>query len=236
MTEWLLDGALGLLVLGLAFGALHGRNLYASVLLFIAFGLALALVWARLGATDLALAEAAIGAGLTGVLLFAALARQPGPAELPEMTPIRQRLAAAVVVLPLLIMLVQGLAPLADRVSTLPAEIDRVLPQTGVSHPVTAVLLNLRAWDTLLELAVLLLALLGARQLGPRRLDLAEPWRLAVPSRRAHYWRRGWCCCACPGCCRGCAGPSRRCGCWCWVVSWCLPALRSLPPGWARVG
>lgn len=178
MTEWLLDGALGLLVLGLAFGALHGRNQYASVLLFIAFGLALALVWARLGATDLALAEAAIGAGLTGVLLFAALARQPGPAELPEMTPIRQRLAAAVVVLPLLIMLVQGLAPLADRVSTLPAEIDRVLPQTGVSHPVTAVLLNLRAWDTLLELAVLLLALLGARQLGPRRLDLAEPWPL----------------------------------------------------------
>ena len=178
MTEWLLDGALGLLVLGLAFGALHGRNLYASVLLFIAFGLALALVWARLGATDLALAEAAIGAGLTGVLLFAALARQPGPAELPEMTPIRQRLAAAVVVLPLLIMLVQGLAPVADRVSTLPAEIDRVLPQTGVSHPVTAVLLNLRAWDTLLELAVLLLALLGARQLGPRRLDLAEPWPL----------------------------------------------------------
>jgi multisubunit Na+/H+ antiporter MnhB subunit len=30
----------------------------------------------------------------------------------------------------------------------------------------------------LLELAVLLLALLGARQLGPRRLDLAEPWPL----------------------------------------------------------
>ena len=58
MTEWLFDGVLGLLVLGLAFGALHGRNLYASVLLFIAFGLALALIWARLGAADLALAEA----------------------------------------------------------------------------------------------------------------------------------------------------------------------------------
>lgn len=178
MTEWLFDGVLGLLLLGLAFGALHGRNLYASVLLFIAFGLALALTWARLGAADLALAEAAIGAGLTGVLLFAALARQPGPADLPDITPARQRLAAAVVVVPLLIMLVQGLAPLADRLPTLPAEIDRVLPQTGVSHPVTAVLLNLRAWDTLLELAVLLLALLGARQLGPRRLDLAEPWPL----------------------------------------------------------
>nr|WP_235206183.1 hydrogenase subunit MbhD domain-containing protein [Stutzerimonas stutzeri] len=83
MTEWLFDGVLGLLLLGLAFGALHGRNLYTSVLLFIAFGLALALIWARLGAADLALAEAAIGAGLTGVLLFTALARQHKPADLP---------------------------------------------------------------------------------------------------------------------------------------------------------
>lgn len=178
MTDWLFDGTLGLLLLALALGALHGRNLYASVLLFVAFGMLMALIWARLGAADLALAEAAIGAGLTGVLLFAALARQPGPAQLPDITPARQRLAAAVVVLPLLLMLLQGLAPLAAGTSTLPDELDRVMPRTGVSHPVTAVLLNVRAWDTLLELAVLLLALLGARQLGPRRLDLAKPWPL----------------------------------------------------------
>ncbi|TYP66933.1 hydrogenase subunit MbhD domain-containing protein [Stutzerimonas stutzeri] len=178
MTEWLFDGVLGLLVLGLAFGALHGRNLYASVLLFIAFGLALALSWARLGAADLALAEAAIGAGLTGVLLFTALSRQPGPADLPEATGMRLRLGAAAVVLPMLILLVQGLAPLSEVEPRLPALITRHLDETGVSHPVTAVLLNYRAWDTLLELAVLLLALLGARQLGPRPLDLAEPWPL----------------------------------------------------------
>ena len=178
MTEWLFDGVLGLLVLGLAFGALHGRNLYASVLLFIAFGLALALIWARLGAADLALAEAAIGAGLTGVLLFTALSRQPGPADLPEATGMRLRLGAAAVVLPMLILLVQGLAPLGEVEPRLPALITRHLDETGVSHPVTAVLLNYRAWDTLLELAVLLLALLGARQLGPRPLDLAEPWPL----------------------------------------------------------
>ena len=35
------------------------------------------------------------------------------------------------------------------------------LAQSGVSHPVTAVLLNYRAYDTLLEIAVLLLALLA---------------------------------------------------------------------------
>jgi len=178
MTEWLFDGVLGLLLLGLAFGALHGRNLYTSVLLFIAFGLALALIWARLGAADLALAEAAIGAGLTGVLLFTALARQPGPADLPDATGTRLRLGAAAVVLPMLILLVQGLAPLSEIEPRMPALITRHLDETGVSHPVSAVLLNYRAWDTLLELAVLLLALLGARQLGPRPLDLAEPWPL----------------------------------------------------------
>ncbi|WP_217477543.1 hydrogenase subunit MbhD domain-containing protein [Stutzerimonas stutzeri] len=178
MTEWLFDGVLGALLLGLAFGALHGRNLYASVLLFIAFGLALALIWARLGAADLALAEAAIGAGLTGVLLFTALAGQPGSADLPDVSRTRLRLGAAAVVLPLLILLVQGLAPLSGLEPRLPALIARHLDESGVSHPVTAVLLNYRAWDTLLELAVLLLALLGARQLGPRPLDLAEPWPL----------------------------------------------------------
>lgn len=178
MTEWLFDGVLGLLLLGLAFGALHARNLYTSVLLFIAFGLALALIWARLGAADLALAEAAIGAGLTGVLLFTALARQPRPADKPEATDTRRRLGAAAVVLPLLILLVQGLAPLSELEPRLPALITLHLDETGVSHPVTAVLLNYRAWDTLLELCVLLLALLGARQLGPRPLDLAEPWPL----------------------------------------------------------
>lgn len=41
------------------------------------------------------------------------------------------------------------------------------LPESGVSNPVTAVLLNYRAYDTLLELAVLLAALLGIWSLGP---------------------------------------------------------------------
>jgi uncharacterized MnhB-related membrane protein len=58
----------GLLVL-LACGTLIARELFSAAILFIAFGLLMALVWARLDAPDLALAEAVIGAGLTGVLL-----------------------------------------------------------------------------------------------------------------------------------------------------------------------
>jgi len=41
------------------------------------------------------------------------------------------------------------------------------VPLSGVSNPVTAVLLNYRAYDTLLELGVLLSALLGIWSLGP---------------------------------------------------------------------
>jgi multisubunit Na+/H+ antiporter MnhB subunit len=41
------------------------------------------------------------------------------------------------------------------------------VPQSGVSNPVTSVLLNFRAYDTLMELAVLLAALLGIWSLGP---------------------------------------------------------------------
>jgi len=40
------------------------------------------------------------------------------------------------------------------------------LSESGVEHPVTAVLLNYRGYDTLLELAVLLLSLVGVWSLG----------------------------------------------------------------------
>ncbi len=41
------------------------------------------------------------------------------------------------------------------------------VPDSGVSNPVTSVLLNFRAYDTLLELAVLLAAILGIWSVGP---------------------------------------------------------------------
>lgn len=62
-------------LLGLAVATLTSREPRRGVILFIAFGLLLALVWARLRAPDLALAEAAIGAGLSGALLLAAARR-----------------------------------------------------------------------------------------------------------------------------------------------------------------
>lgn len=53
-----------------AYRALTTPDLFRAVVMFIVFGLFMALAWARLDAPDLALAEAAIGAGLAGALLF----------------------------------------------------------------------------------------------------------------------------------------------------------------------
>ncbi|WP_295401785.1 DUF4040 domain-containing protein [uncultured Thiocystis sp.] len=62
-------------LLVLAIAALTSPEPRRAVMFFIAFGLWLALVWARLGAPDVALAEAAIGAGLGGALMLAAARR-----------------------------------------------------------------------------------------------------------------------------------------------------------------
>jgi uncharacterized MnhB-related membrane protein len=50
-------------------------QLFRAVMAFIGFGLIVAVVWARLGAVDIALAEAMIGSGITGALFLAALGR-----------------------------------------------------------------------------------------------------------------------------------------------------------------
>jgi len=49
----------------------------------------------------------------------------------------------------------------------LPGAVVANLADSGVAHPVTAVLLNFRGYDTLLEVAVLLLALLGIWAASP---------------------------------------------------------------------
>ncbi len=87
VLDWALDGLLALLLLWLAWRALSTPQLFRAVVLFIAFGLVLALTWARLYAVDVALAEVAIGAGVTGALLLAALARLEPPSNRDQQQP-----------------------------------------------------------------------------------------------------------------------------------------------------
>lgn len=78
----LFDIGLIMALLWLAVRALAEVKMFKSVVLFIAFGLLTALAWVRLAAPDIALAEAAIGAGITGALLLDAAGHLRGR-ELP---------------------------------------------------------------------------------------------------------------------------------------------------------
>ncbi|MEE4146502.1 MAG: DUF4040 domain-containing protein [Halieaceae bacterium] len=75
MIEWFVDGLVGLMLLWLAWQALTSADLLRAVAMFVVFGLLVAIAWTRLGAPDVAIAEAAIGAGLTGALLLITIRR-----------------------------------------------------------------------------------------------------------------------------------------------------------------
>jgi len=49
------------------------KNLLNSVLIFMAFSLIMSVIWILLESPDLAITEAAVGAGVTSVLFFATL-------------------------------------------------------------------------------------------------------------------------------------------------------------------
>ncbi len=56
-----------------AVSALHAKHLLSAVVIFMAYGLVMAVIWALLQSPDLALTEAAVGAGVTGILLLLTL-------------------------------------------------------------------------------------------------------------------------------------------------------------------
>lgn len=69
------NAALCALILAAALATILGRGIFRSIMFFIVYGLLMAVAWVRLDVVDVALAEAAIGAGLTGVLFLAAFGR-----------------------------------------------------------------------------------------------------------------------------------------------------------------
>lgn len=164
-------------VLLLAARCLTVKDAPLAAILFIVFGLLLSLAWVRLAAADVALAEAAIGAGVTGALLLDAASQLRSA----QSAVVRNRLLVGAGIL---LCLVFGMA-LSAVVFTLPAadatatqEVALQLERSGVMHPVTAVLLAFRAYDTLIETAVLLAAATAALALplagGDRQLP-ADP-------------------------------------------------------------
>ncbi|WP_343034098.1 hydrogenase subunit MbhD domain-containing protein [Aurantimonas aggregata] len=146
------------MILAAAASALGMRDRFGAVVFFIVYGVFIALGWLRLDAVDVALAEVALGAGLSGVLLLRANARLPASARIaagPAVRIVPVGVAAAVT-----LMLGWAFLTLPEPAG-LQGAVAANLYASGAENPVTAVLLNFRGWDTLLESVVLLAALIG---------------------------------------------------------------------------
>ena len=178
MTGALLFAAgLAAMVVLLATYIVTVRASFAATVGFIAYGLLLALVWVGLSAVDVALAEAAIGGGLTGVLLLGAAMRlEPVDAAVAAERPgAALRALAALLAAAVTAGLAAAVLWLPEPAPTLAPLAAEHLAATGVGNPVTGVLMAYRATDTLLEKVVLVLALVGAWSLAADHLFGGRP-------------------------------------------------------------
>ena len=141
------------------------RGIVASIIAFAGYSFGVAVLWALLRAPDVALTEAAVGAGVTTVLFLLTIARtNVGTTDLRfEGVSARSLLAAAAVVV-----------TVGATVPALPAVGDPSAPivggevsqyylensyeETGVQNAVTAVLAAYRGFDTLGEATVVFAA------------------------------------------------------------------------------
>ena len=155
------------------------RNLFAVVILSGIYSFLMATVLVALDAVDVAMTEAAVGAGISTVLLLSAL--YLGRAE--EMKPLHKPL------LPLLVAIVTGGALVygtldlpafsdpqaAIHVHVAPRYINSAYTETGVENIVTAVLASYRGYDTLGETTVVFTAGIGVIALLRRRRKPEAP-------------------------------------------------------------
>jgi multicomponent Na+:H+ antiporter subunit B len=156
--------AILLFMLGSALAAAVLRDVVGSVVAFAGYSFGVAVLWALLRAPDVALTEAAVGAGITTVLFLLTLARTTvSRSKRLEGISLRSGLAVVAIVVtvgatvPALPAVGDPSAPiLAGDVSQY--HLANAYDQTGVTNVVTAILVGYRGFDTLGEAAVVFAA------------------------------------------------------------------------------
>jgi multisubunit Na+/H+ antiporter MnhB subunit len=161
------DIGLAALILGIGVWTIAAREAFAAVIGFVVYGLLLSITWVRLSAVDVALTEAAIGGGMTGMLMLGAVARLRSAKGNETLTSLPVRLVTGALCTLVAAGLAIAILSPPEPIPTLAPMAMENLPQTGLGNPVAGVLFVYRALDTLLEKVVLILALLGVWSLAP---------------------------------------------------------------------
>lgn len=180
--EHLIDIVLLGLLMITGFAIVRMRSLLAVAMLTSIYSLLSALLFVVLDAVDVALTEAAIGAGISTILMLATVALTTDEEKTPHHTPL----------LPLVVVITTGAAliygtldmphygdPLAPvHMHVAPAYLHDTPTEIGVPNVVTSVLASYRGYDTLGEVTVIftagagVMALLGYRT---RRRNVQGP-------------------------------------------------------------
>jgi multicomponent Na+:H+ antiporter subunit B len=163
--EDLINVSLLIFMLVTALAIVHLRNLFAVVMMTGIFSLLAALLYVVLSAVDVAFTEAAVGAGISTLLMLATLA----------LTTSEEKPAARIRVIPILVVLATGAGLIYGTLDmpfygdpNAPANL-HVIPryilfsgdEIGVPNIVTSVLASYRGYDTLGEVVVIFTAALG---------------------------------------------------------------------------
>ncbi len=144
-----------------AAGAILVKDLISAVFILGSYSFALALVWALLGAVDVAFVEAVVGAGLATVFFLLTLFRTEEKDTQIRRPPMPW---AAFVGLPLLALLLlygagdlpafgDPTSPASVHIS--PTYLENSVAQTRTPNVVTAVLMDYRSFDTFIETIVI---------------------------------------------------------------------------------
>jgi len=163
-----------------AIALLRLRNLFAVVMLSGIYSLLSAALWTMLDAVDVAFTEAAVGAGISTVLLLGSLALVGHEEKKPQHRPL----------LPLFVVLVTGgvliygtldMPPFGQpdnpaHLHVAPRYIEESGHEVGVPNIVTSVLASYRGYDTMGETTVIFTAVVGVLLLLARGPRPRRPW------------------------------------------------------------
>lgn len=177
MIDSLVTFSLLILMAAAAIGVVRLQNLFAVVILGGMYSFLLSTVLVVLDAVDVAMTEAAVGAGMSTVLLLSVLGltkmKESRPVHTPLLPLIVSGITGAALIYGTLDLPAFGAADTPIHRHVAPYYLENSIEQTTVPNVVTAVLASYRGYDTLGEVAVIFTGGIGVLLLlkGRRRRD-----------------------------------------------------------------
>lgn len=160
------EAVLLVLILGSALATVLLQDVLASIIAFAGYSLAMAVLWLLLRAPDVALTEAAIGAGVTTVILLVTISKTVRPSADRVVRPLHlPTLVGVIAFAAVLLLTVPAIPAIGDPTSPAVAYepvsqyyLEHAYEETGIENAVTAVLAAYRGFDTFGEAVVVFTA------------------------------------------------------------------------------